>query len=56
MTRRDSFRGEYGDDEPIDEWSEAEKHPGRGIIPAMFLGILVALGFIAWAIWWTVTR
>ena len=57
MTRRDDhFRGEYGEDEPVTEWSAAERNPGRAIIPAMFLGLVFALGFIAWAIWWAVTR
>jgi hypothetical protein len=57
MTRReDHFRGEYGEDEPVTECSAAERNPGRAIIPATLLGIVVALGFIAWAIWWAVMR
>jgi len=46
MTRRDSFRGEYGDDEPETEWSEAEKHPGRGIFLVLAVMFLLAIGFI----------
>jgi len=52
MSGSDDYPHEFKGIEPVTEWSEAEKHPGRAISVVVMLGlagVLIGLGLLVWA-------